>query len=121
MICVLALRSVGIGAVEIRSILLPRTSTLLGTESVADFPSKTRTFWKSTIVGCTSWAINRTEIKTATNTRVVPTCPRFGRIGFLPFPVTRGLADRGQDLTGDGRQIPDISLFFSRFVNCAET
>src|SRR5215467_16276623 len=48
---------------------------------------------------------------TATNTRVVPSCLHFGRIGFLPFPVTQGLADRGRDLTGDGRQIPDVSLF----------
>src|SRR6516164_703004 len=36
-----------IGLVEMRSILLPRTSTLEDVESVELFPSKMRTFWKS--------------------------------------------------------------------------
>src|SRR5215469_7528309 len=36
-----------IGLVEMRSILLPRTSTLEAPESVELFPSKMRTFWKS--------------------------------------------------------------------------
>src|SRR6516165_253332 len=39
--------STGIGLVEIRSILLPRTSTLEDPESVELFPSKMRTFRKS--------------------------------------------------------------------------
>src|SRR5215469_4661101 len=103
MICVLALRSVGMGAVEMRSILLPRTSTLLGPESVPDFPSKTRTFWKSTIVGCTSWAIKRNEIKTVTTTRVAPSCLHFGRIGF-PQPIgiraKRGASSESGPLNG---------------------
>src|SRR5215472_6962934 len=117
MICVLALRSVGMGAVEMRSILLPRTSTLLGPESVPDFPSKTRTFWKSTIVGCTSWAIKRNEIKTVTTTRVAPSCLHFGRIGFPPlFVTTTRPADSEQDLAADCRPIPDVSPL-SRFVN----
>src|SRR5262245_23946114 len=46
---VLALRSVGIGPVAIRSILFPRTRTLLGPESVPLLPSKIRTFWNRVI------------------------------------------------------------------------
>src|SRR6516162_4015738 len=44
--------STGIGPLEIFSILLPRTRTLVGSESCADFPSNTRTFSKSTVPGC---------------------------------------------------------------------
>src|SRR5215471_10818820 len=53
---VLVVRSRGVGAVEIFSILLPRTSTLVGPESPADLPSNTRTSLKSTALGCESCA-----------------------------------------------------------------
>src|SRR5262245_28916762 len=53
---VLVVRSRGVGAVEIFSILLPRTRTLVGPESPADFPSNTRTSSKSTALGCESCA-----------------------------------------------------------------
>src|SRR5215831_8753269 len=98
------------GAAEIRSILLPRTSTLLGPESLADLPSNTRTFWKSTIVGWTSWAIKRTEIKTVRNTRVVRSCLHFGRIAFPPLFLTthKARADREQDLTPDWPTSPPM-------------
>src|SRR5262249_43767821 len=52
---VLLVGSTGIGAVEIFSILLPRTRTLVGPESPADLPSNTRTSLKSTL-GCESCA-----------------------------------------------------------------
>ena len=44
MMRVSALRSTAIGCVEMRSIMLPRTSTLEGAESAAPLPSKMRTF-----------------------------------------------------------------------------
>src|SRR5262245_54970396 len=53
---VLLVRSRGIGAVDIFSILLPRTRTLVGPESPADLPSNTRTSSKSTALGCESCA-----------------------------------------------------------------
>src|SRR5262245_58939523 len=53
---VLVVRSRGVGAVEIFSILLPRTRTLVGPESPPDFPSNTRTSSKSTALGCESCA-----------------------------------------------------------------
>src|SRR5262245_30029290 len=43
-----ARRSVGTGAAEIFSILLPRTWTLEGAERLEEFPSKMRTFWNRT-------------------------------------------------------------------------
>jgi len=51
----------GKGVEEIFSILLPRTRTLVGAESVELLPSKTRTFWKrvTELEGCGvegSWA-----------------------------------------------------------------
>src|SRR5262245_1324451 len=55
-IWVLALRSTGIGAVEIFSILLPRTRTFVGPESCGDLPSNTRTFSNRIVVGCVFWA-----------------------------------------------------------------
>src|SRR5262249_29121709 len=51
---VLLVRSTGIGAVEIFSILLPRIRTLVGPESPADLPSNMRTSSKSTALGCES-------------------------------------------------------------------
>ena len=49
--------SVGIGWVEIFSILLPRTSKLDGAESAALMPSKMRTFWNKTAAsGSGTWA-----------------------------------------------------------------
>src|SRR5215813_7744352 len=53
---VLLVGSTGIGAVEIFSILLPRTKTLVGPESPADLPSNTRTSSKSTAPECGSCA-----------------------------------------------------------------
>src|SRR5262249_29178594 len=53
---VLVVRSRGVGAVEIFSILLPRTRTLVGPESPADLPSNTRTSSKSTALDCESCA-----------------------------------------------------------------
>src|SRR5262249_19237935 len=53
---VLLVRSTGIGSVEIFSILLPRDRTLVGFESPADLPAKTRTSSKSTALGCESCA-----------------------------------------------------------------
>src|SRR5215472_3693021 len=44
--------STAIGLVEMRSMLLPRTSTLEDPESVELFPSKMRTFWKSVVSLC---------------------------------------------------------------------
>src|SRR5262252_3732414 len=53
---VLVVRSRGVGAVEIFSILLPRTRTLVGPESPVDLPSNTRTSSKSTALGSESCA-----------------------------------------------------------------
>src|SRR5215831_10446902 len=53
---VLLVRSTGIGAVEIFSILLPRIRTLVGPESPADLPSNMRTSSKSTAPGYESCA-----------------------------------------------------------------
>src|SRR5262245_34424418 len=44
---VVALRPIGIGLVETRSILFPRTSTVLGPDRAVLFPSKIRTFRNS--------------------------------------------------------------------------
>lgn len=51
MVRVSARRSTGIGLVDILSILLPRTSTLDGADSVSPVPSKMRTFSNSTAEG----------------------------------------------------------------------
>src|SRR5690349_14425575 len=51
MIRVVALRSTVIGALEIFSMMLPRTSTFVGPDRCGDVPSNTRTFSKSTVVG----------------------------------------------------------------------
>src|SRR5215469_3496983 len=56
-ITVLTLRSTGMGEGDMRSILLPRTSTLVGLESEIPLPSKTRTFWKRTVVRGASCAV----------------------------------------------------------------
>ena len=51
MILVLALRSAGIGSFEMRSIVLPRTRTLMPPLNVRLLPSKMRTFSKRMALG----------------------------------------------------------------------
>src|SRR6476620_7934151 len=55
---VVALRSTGIGVREIVSIRLPRTSTLVGSDSDVPRPSNTRTLLNSVVgpLACWAWA-----------------------------------------------------------------
>src|SRR5215470_3768217 len=70
-ITVLTLRSTGMGEGDMRSILLPRTSTFDGAESVVLLPSKMRTFWNKTTEGEVDWGIAKTAMNTKLSTRAM--------------------------------------------------
>src|SRR5262245_16465947 len=77
--------STGIGVSEIFSILLPRTRTLVGFESCADFPSNTRTFSKRAVLGCEVCA-EAAEARHPTRSKNKPTSVLNGVAGRLLRP-----------------------------------
>jgi hypothetical protein len=70
MIRVVALRSTAIGAREILSIRLPRTSTLVGSDSAVLLPSKTLTLLKSVTAVAPCWALATLAMTMSTQLRI---------------------------------------------------
>src|SRR5258705_1586350 len=84
MILVVALRSTAMGAREILSIRLPRTSTFAGSDKDALVPSKTLTLLKSVTAAGPCWALAALAERMSTQVRIAEAKPRKDKTIIQP-------------------------------------